>query len=57
MDQMMNSDCFKRERSRSSGMSATKRNSAVEAEIILQNLLIDDLTKFGAGNTARRRSD
>jgi len=56
MDQMVNSDCFKREVSSSSGMTATKRQSAVEAEVIVQNPFIDDLAEFCASNTAGRRT-
>lgn len=56
MDQAAKSGGFKQEMSSSSGMTAAKRKSAVEAEVIVQNPFIDDLAEFCASDTASSRT-
>jgi hypothetical protein len=54
MDQMESSSGVKRETSSSSGMTAAKRQPAVETNVIVQNSLIDDFAEFGTRDTTGR---
>lgn len=54
MEQMESSSGVKLEASSSSGMTAAKRQSAVETNIIVQNSLIDDFAEFGTRDTTGR---
>jgi hypothetical protein len=56
MVQAAKSGGFKQETNDSNGMTAAKRQSAVETTVIVQNPLIDDFAEFGARDTAGRRS-
>ena len=54
MEQMESSSGVKQEASSSSGMTAAKRQSAVETNVIVQNSLIDDFAEFGTRDTTGR---
>lgn len=52
--EMESSSGVKQEASSSSGMTAAKRQSAVETNVIVQNSLIDDFAEFGTRDTTGR---